>query len=280
MNSMGSMYAAVMFLGVQNASSVQPVVDVERTVFYRERAAGMYSALPYAFAQVNHLIILRILWRRWLCLSWKNPSNVDILSLFVVTGDDWDTLHLYSGYDIRSYSLCYDRIWVDGYQVLLVHVRHVLHFVILHILRYDGCVCDSQPPDCCHCFILLLWGMESLLRFYHPTTGKSYCFPLFLYETVFISRWRGTDIVFAGYRGSLYGGDGITGLPPSLGPCTVWLLPSMLISPMIWSRIDHSQSEWRITLTETLDSSMISCPLLQWWLLRSPCSLHSFLPSQ
>ncbi|XP_076888059.1 pleiotropic drug resistance protein 1-like [Bidens hawaiensis] len=51
-NAMGSMYAAVLFLGIQNASSVQPVVDVERTVFYRERAAGMYSALPYAFAQI------------------------------------------------------------------------------------------------------------------------------------------------------------------------------------------------------------------------------------
>ncbi|KAI3684270.1 hypothetical protein L6452_33491 [Arctium lappa] len=51
-NAMGSMYAAVLFLGVQNASSVQPVVSIERTVFYRERAAGMYSALPYAFAQV------------------------------------------------------------------------------------------------------------------------------------------------------------------------------------------------------------------------------------
>nr|XP_019707359.1 ABC transporter G family member 36-like isoform X7 [Elaeis guineensis] len=51
-NAMGSMYAAVLFIGIQNASSVQPVVDVERTVFYRERAAGMYSALPYAFAQV------------------------------------------------------------------------------------------------------------------------------------------------------------------------------------------------------------------------------------
>ncbi|KAK4590492.1 hypothetical protein RGQ29_020869 [Quercus rubra] len=52
-NAMGSMYAAVLFLGFQNASSVQPVVAVERTVFYRERAAGMYSALPYAFAQVT-----------------------------------------------------------------------------------------------------------------------------------------------------------------------------------------------------------------------------------
>ncbi|KAM3236224.1 pleiotropic drug resistance protein 1-like [Capsicum annuum] len=52
LNAMGSMYAATLFLGVQNSSSVQPVVAVERTVFYRERAAGMYSALPYAFGQV------------------------------------------------------------------------------------------------------------------------------------------------------------------------------------------------------------------------------------
>ena len=49
---MGSMYTAVQFLGVQNSSSVQPVVAVERAVFYREKAAGMYSSMAYAFAQV------------------------------------------------------------------------------------------------------------------------------------------------------------------------------------------------------------------------------------
>ncbi|KAJ6836913.1 ABC transporter G family member 36-like isoform X2 [Iris pallida] len=51
-NAMGSMYAAVLFIGISYSSSVQPVVAIERTVFYRERAAGMYSALPYAFGQV------------------------------------------------------------------------------------------------------------------------------------------------------------------------------------------------------------------------------------
>ncbi|EEC84379.1 hypothetical protein OsI_30931 [Oryza sativa Indica Group] len=51
-NAMGSMYASVLFMGVQNSSSVQPVVSVERTVFYRERAAHMYSPLPYALGQV------------------------------------------------------------------------------------------------------------------------------------------------------------------------------------------------------------------------------------
>lgn len=32
-------------------------LGVERTVFYREKAAGMHSALPYAFAQVTIVIV-------------------------------------------------------------------------------------------------------------------------------------------------------------------------------------------------------------------------------
>lgn len=55
MNLLGAMYAAVLFLGATNASAVQSIVAIERTVFYRERAAGMYSPLPYAFAQVTDL---------------------------------------------------------------------------------------------------------------------------------------------------------------------------------------------------------------------------------
>ncbi|KAL0337421.1 UNVERIFIED_CONTAM: ABC transporter G family member 32 [Sesamum calycinum] len=51
-NAMGSMYVAVLFVGITNATAVQPVVSVERFVSYRERAAGTYSALPFAFAQV------------------------------------------------------------------------------------------------------------------------------------------------------------------------------------------------------------------------------------
>ncbi|CAL9107920.1 unnamed protein product [Musa textilis] len=50
---LGAIYAAVFFLEATNAIIVQPIVGIERTVFYRERAAGMYSALAYAFAQVS-----------------------------------------------------------------------------------------------------------------------------------------------------------------------------------------------------------------------------------
>ena len=53
LNLLGAMYSSIIFLGATNTSSVQPVVAIERTVFYRERAAGMYSELPYSFAQVQ-----------------------------------------------------------------------------------------------------------------------------------------------------------------------------------------------------------------------------------
>lgn len=46
------MYSTVMFLGTKDTLGVQPIVDIERTVLYRERAAGMYSTLTYAISQV------------------------------------------------------------------------------------------------------------------------------------------------------------------------------------------------------------------------------------
>ncbi|WVZ77393.1 LOW QUALITY PROTEIN: hypothetical protein U9M48_025263 [Paspalum notatum var. saurae] len=66
-NSLGSMYASVLFIGIQNGQTVQPIVDVEQTVFYREIAEGMYSALPYAFAQtvVYGLIVYSLIGFDW-----------------------------------------------------------------------------------------------------------------------------------------------------------------------------------------------------------------------
>lgn len=51
-NVLGSMYIAVIFLGLNNCSSVLPYVVTERTVLYREKFAGMYSSKAYSFAQV------------------------------------------------------------------------------------------------------------------------------------------------------------------------------------------------------------------------------------
>jgi hypothetical protein len=41
------------FLGGTNISVAPSVVTIKRTIFYREKAARMYSPLPYAFAQVK-----------------------------------------------------------------------------------------------------------------------------------------------------------------------------------------------------------------------------------
>ncbi|KAH1033155.1 hypothetical protein J1N35_045329 [Gossypium stocksii] len=52
-NVFGSMYAALLFLGMDSSSSVQPFVPIERVVMYRERFTGMYSCWAYALAQVT-----------------------------------------------------------------------------------------------------------------------------------------------------------------------------------------------------------------------------------
>ncbi|GJZ50390.1 HAD-like domain protein [Tanacetum coccineum] len=78
-NAIGSMYAAILFIIVQTATSVlPPVVSIEQTVFYRERAAGMYSTLPYAFGQVFRLQVNNgIPIKSW----FSDPSDCALISL-------------------------------------------------------------------------------------------------------------------------------------------------------------------------------------------------------
>ncbi|PWA80655.1 pleiotropic drug resistance protein TUR2 [Artemisia annua] len=106
-NAIDSMYAAVLFLGVQNAGAVQPVVDIERTVFYRERAAGMYSAFPYAFAQVlveiPYVLVKTIsipVWWRWYC--WGNPMAWTIYGMVTSQFRDY-TDELTNGETVKEY---------------------------------------------------------------------------------------------------------------------------------------------------------------------------------
>ncbi|ONI04160.1 hypothetical protein PRUPE_6G306100 [Prunus persica] len=51
-NILGSMYAGVLFLGINNCSTVLQYVATERTVMYREKFAGMYSPWAFSLAQV------------------------------------------------------------------------------------------------------------------------------------------------------------------------------------------------------------------------------------
>ncbi|GLT42708.1 hypothetical protein SLA2020_166940 [Shorea laevis] len=51
-NIMGSVYIFMIIIGVSGCSSVMPFVGTQRTVFYRERFAGMYSSWAYSLSQV------------------------------------------------------------------------------------------------------------------------------------------------------------------------------------------------------------------------------------
>ena len=46
----GALYLAMLFLAFINSMSVQKPIEYERTVSYRETAAGMYSNMPFALA--------------------------------------------------------------------------------------------------------------------------------------------------------------------------------------------------------------------------------------
>ncbi|ONK59467.1 uncharacterized protein A4U43_C08F6720 [Asparagus officinalis] len=110
-NSMGSIYSAVLFLGIQNSQIVQPVVDVERTVFYREKAAGMYSALPYAYAQVMVEVPYVILQTIIYCLIVR---------------------------------LLDDQLPVGRFQILLVSLFHVRFVHVFHTIRDDDSGVDAK----------------------------------------------------------------------------------------------------------------------------------------
>ncbi|GMN39377.1 hypothetical protein TIFTF001_008607 [Ficus carica] len=84
MNLLGAIFTAVFFLGASNGNAVQPIVDIERAVFYRERAAGMYSALPYAFAQVA----IEIIYSAIQCLVYT-------LILYSMIGFEWNAGKLF-----------------------------------------------------------------------------------------------------------------------------------------------------------------------------------------
>ncbi len=52
-NAVGSLYSTTLFLGIVNSLGVQPMVATERSVYYREHAAGYYSVFPFYFAMVR-----------------------------------------------------------------------------------------------------------------------------------------------------------------------------------------------------------------------------------
>ncbi|KAK7396652.1 hypothetical protein VNO78_17807 [Psophocarpus tetragonolobus] len=129
MNLLGAMYSAVLFLGAMNASSVQPVVAIERTIFYRERAAGMYSALPYAFGQVAIEAIYNAI-----------QTAIYSLILYSMIGFDWKATNFFWFY----------------YYILMSFMYFTLYGMMIVALTPG-----HQVAAICMSFFLIFWNLFS-----------------------------------------------------------------------------------------------------------------------
>ncbi|KAL5060202.1 hypothetical protein RYX36_031806 [Vicia faba] len=129
LNLLGGMYSAVLFLGASNSSAVQPVVSIARTVFYRERAAGLYSALPYAFGQVAVETIYNAI-----------QTAIFALIFYPMIGFEWKVANF---------------LWFY-YYILMSFIYFTLYGMMLVAITPDGIVASI-----CMAFFMTLWNLFS-----------------------------------------------------------------------------------------------------------------------
>ncbi|KAJ6677421.1 ATP-BINDING CASSETTE TRANSPORTER [Salix viminalis] len=139
-NIAGSMYAFIVFFGINNCSSVLPFVATERTVLYRERFAGMYSSWAYSFAQVL----------------------VEIPYLFVQS-----VIYVIIAYPMIGYSLSAGKIFWSFYSM----------FCTLLFFNYQGMLLVSLTPNIQVAAILASFSYTMLNFFSGFVVPKPVSFP-------------------------------------------------------------------------------------------------------
>jgi ABC-type multidrug transport system permease subunit len=188
-NAMGSMYAAVLFMGISYSSSVQPVVAVERTVFYRERAAGMYSALPYAFGQVVVELPYVLV-----------QSVVYGVIVYAMIGFQWD---------VKKFC------WYI----------YFMYFTLLYFTYYGMLAVGLTPSyniaSIVSSFFYGVWNLFSGFVIARPVRTHLFihasCIPF-----SYILNWHKTHGICWCFRRCRCGGGGTRGRAPCRGRCTGW----------------------------------------------------------
>ncbi|KAK1262602.1 ABC transporter G family member 34 [Acorus gramineus] len=155
-NILGVMYGASLFIGFTSGRILQPVVAMERTVFYRERSAGMYSSMPYALAQVaieipyamTQVIVFCVivypmigfqfqllLPSYWRWFYWANPAAWTIYGQMVSQlGDEEKLIQILGAPDEPVKAFLEDYLGLENkYFPLIVtlHVAIILFFLFL-----------------------------------------------------------------------------------------------------------------------------------------------------
>ncbi|KAB5544599.1 hypothetical protein DKX38_012711 [Salix brachista] len=131
---LGAMYMVIIFFGVNSCSTVLPYVSAERTVLYRERFAGTYSAWTYSLAQMLEDSSLRSdlsLFPVLLKICWFF-SVLDILVLL------WDVLHIALLQLPGDAAHISDTKCSSGYHFMLNRIHNDELFIWIHCTEKES----------------------------------------------------------------------------------------------------------------------------------------------
>uniref|UniRef100_A0A0A0K3Z7 ATP-binding cassette transporter n=1 Tax=Cucumis sativus TaxID=3659 RepID=A0A0A0K3Z7_CUCSA len=121
LNIMGVIYATALFLGIFNSATVICVVDTERVVFYRERVAGMYTTLSYAFAKCGKVAIETI--------YISVQALTYCLPLYSMLGFEWKVGKFLLFY--YFYLMCFIYFTLYGMMAVALTPNHHIAFIFV-----------------------------------------------------------------------------------------------------------------------------------------------------
>lgn len=176
-NIFGSMYTAVIFLGINNCSTVLPYVATERTILYRERFAGMYSSKAYSFAQVQHcyqlkLFSLLIMRKKLVGLHFKYNNGIQLCWMSFNIGLHRNTLHTRANNFVRGHYISNNRLHLVCLQGFLVLLCIILYVSIFCIPWDADSFFEHKPWSSFDLGSGNLYSVKSFLRLSHARPGK------------------------------------------------------------------------------------------------------------
>lgn len=170
----------------------------------------MYSALPYAIAQVN----LHLQYHRRTYSLFNNK-----MFFFTIYGCDAgcgrNPICVHPGHVLHCDSVLHDEFPMDSSQVSLVLLHIILLLLILHLLRNDDCFYLTKPSSCRNLRSDILFRVQPLLWFLHPKTCKF----LFSSNTCIRTVTLTDTVVCLVLRKFQSGGYGTIGYAHWLGQC-------------------------------------------------------------
>lgn len=133
--------------------------------------------------RLYHLHLLRfIFWFQFLLPSWINCCVVTVSWCicrlqYICAGCNRVPIRIYTMHDLLLNLLLHGFIWVDVFEIRLVHILHVFYHAILYLLWNDDYCCHTKSQCGRHHCCSILHAMESFQRLYDSSQGnRNDCF--------------------------------------------------------------------------------------------------------